>query len=444
MLVPDGNGEFTEGMGMLVDKSDLGFGKRSWRYSMLVKDGVVQKMFVEPQKPGDPFEVSDADTMLAHINAGAKAPDQVAIFTRDGCQFCAKAKSAADRARVRLRRGAAAAHDAQPRRRRRRRREDGAAGLRERPAHRQPRGARSLGAQGGLSAHAPAAAAPRGGRSRQSPNESPTNPTCRIMDQLNVDVAVIGAGTAGLAAYRAAVAAGKRAVIIEGGPHGTTCARVGCMPSKLLIAAAEAAHAPARWPEFGLRLEGEVRVDGRAVMARDQARARPLRRVRAGGRGRDSRRRPAPRPRTVRRRPHARHRRPHARRVRARRDRDGLGAERPAVPARARRPPDRQRRRLRLGRPAPVGGDLRAGRDRPGARAGAAPARRARAALRPRRARRPVHGSRSPRVRVPHVPAGAGARSRCGHPRGRTRRRRGAAPLSRPRWNRAKRPPSTS
>jgi len=88
------------------------------------------------------------------------------------------------------------------------------------------------------------------------------------MEQLNVDVAVIGAGTAGLAAYRAAVAAGKRAIIIEGGPHGTTCARVGCMPSKLLIAAAEAAHAPARWPEFGLRLEGEVRVDGRAVMAR--------------------------------------------------------------------------------------------------------------------------------------------------------------------------------
>jgi glutaredoxin-like protein len=92
VLVPDGNGEFTEGMGMLVDKSDLGFGKRSWRYSMLVKDGVVKKMFIEPQKPGDPFEVSDADTMLAYINPGAKRPDQVAIFTREGCGFCAKAK----------------------------------------------------------------------------------------------------------------------------------------------------------------------------------------------------------------------------------------------------------------------------------------------------------------------------------------------------------------
>ncbi|MBK7470430.1 MAG: dihydrolipoyl dehydrogenase [Betaproteobacteria bacterium] len=88
------------------------------------------------------------------------------------------------------------------------------------------------------------------------------------MNELTVDVAVIGAGTAGLAAYRAAIAAGKRAVIIEGGPYGTTCARVGCMPSKLLIAAAEAAHAVEKWPEFGLRLEGTLRVDGRAVMAR--------------------------------------------------------------------------------------------------------------------------------------------------------------------------------
>ncbi len=88
------------------------------------------------------------------------------------------------------------------------------------------------------------------------------------MSALTVEVAVIGAGTAGLAAYRSSVVAGKRTVLIEGGPYGTTCARVGCMPSKLLIAAAEAAHAPARWDAFGLRLEGRVRVDGAAVMAR--------------------------------------------------------------------------------------------------------------------------------------------------------------------------------
>jgi glutaredoxin-like protein len=92
-LLPDGNGEFTEKMGMLVDKSELGFGKRSWRYSMLVKDGVIEKMFIEPEKAGDPFEVSDADSMLNHINPKAKKPDQVAILTRDGCGFCAKAKA---------------------------------------------------------------------------------------------------------------------------------------------------------------------------------------------------------------------------------------------------------------------------------------------------------------------------------------------------------------
>lgn len=88
------------------------------------------------------------------------------------------------------------------------------------------------------------------------------------MKEMIVDVAVIGAGTAGLAAYRAAIAAGKSAVIIEGGPYGTTCARVGCMPSKLLIAAAEAAHATEKWDAFGIRLDGTVRVDGEAVMAR--------------------------------------------------------------------------------------------------------------------------------------------------------------------------------
>ena len=87
------------------------------------------------------------------------------------------------------------------------------------------------------------------------------------MNTLKLDVAVIGAGTAGLAAYRAARAAGARTAVIEGGPYGTTCARVGCMPSKLLIAAAEAAHAIERAPGFGVHA-GTPRVDGREVMAR--------------------------------------------------------------------------------------------------------------------------------------------------------------------------------
>ena len=87
------------------------------------------------------------------------------------------------------------------------------------------------------------------------------------MDALTVDVAVIGAGTAGLAAHRAAKSHGKRVVLIEGGPYGTTCARVGCMPSKLLIAAADAAHTISLAPSFGVH-GGTPRIDGKAVMAR--------------------------------------------------------------------------------------------------------------------------------------------------------------------------------
>ncbi|NEO48936.1 peroxiredoxin [Moorena bouillonii] len=72
-LLPDGNGEFTRKMGMLVEKDNLGFGMRSWRYSMVVDDGKIEKMFVEPgyedNCPTDPFEVSDADTMLAYLKS---------------------------------------------------------------------------------------------------------------------------------------------------------------------------------------------------------------------------------------------------------------------------------------------------------------------------------------------------------------------------------------
>lgn len=92
-FIPDGNGEFTSGMGMLVDKSNLGFGERSWRYSMLVTDGVIKKMFIEAQVEGDPFDVSDADTMLHHIAPDAKVPASVTVMSRKGCPFCAKAKA---------------------------------------------------------------------------------------------------------------------------------------------------------------------------------------------------------------------------------------------------------------------------------------------------------------------------------------------------------------
>ncbi len=90
------------------------------------------------------------------------------------------------------------------------------------------------------------------------------------MKQISCDVAIIGAGSAGLAAYRAAVEAGAKTVLIEAGPGGTTCARVGCMPSKLLLAAARAARDMRAAPQFGVGSRAKVRIDGAAVMARVQ------------------------------------------------------------------------------------------------------------------------------------------------------------------------------
>ena len=92
MFLADGNGDFSEGMGMLVEKRDLGFGRRSWRYSMLVKDGIIEKMFIEAEEPGDPFKVSDADTMLNYINPEARQPHRVSVFTKPGCPHCSHAK----------------------------------------------------------------------------------------------------------------------------------------------------------------------------------------------------------------------------------------------------------------------------------------------------------------------------------------------------------------
>ena len=88
------------------------------------------------------------------------------------------------------------------------------------------------------------------------------------MNNIQVDVAIIGAGTAGMVAYKAARDAGASAVLIEEGDYGTTCARVGCMPSKLLIAAADAAQTARNASGFGVRVDGDVYIDGHAVMAR--------------------------------------------------------------------------------------------------------------------------------------------------------------------------------
>ena len=85
LLLPDGNGEFTDGDGHARRQdATSNFGKRSWRYSMLVRDKTIEKMFIEPQKPGDPFEVSDADTMLALHRSERASADQVAILDARG------------------------------------------------------------------------------------------------------------------------------------------------------------------------------------------------------------------------------------------------------------------------------------------------------------------------------------------------------------------------
>jgi peroxiredoxin/glutaredoxin len=92
-FVADPEGEFTREMGMLVDKREAGLGMRSWRYSMLVNDGRIEKMFIEPQVPGDPFEVSDAETMLKHVQPNKQpGPGAVLMLARHGCGHCRRAK----------------------------------------------------------------------------------------------------------------------------------------------------------------------------------------------------------------------------------------------------------------------------------------------------------------------------------------------------------------
>jgi peroxiredoxin/glutaredoxin len=91
-FIADPFGEFTEAMGMAVDHRDASLGTRSWRYSMLVDDGRIEKMFIERDQPGDPFEVSDADTMFAYLRPGAKTFGPVLMLAREGCSFCARAR----------------------------------------------------------------------------------------------------------------------------------------------------------------------------------------------------------------------------------------------------------------------------------------------------------------------------------------------------------------
>ena len=217
-----------------------------------------------------------------------------------------------------------------------------------------------------------------------------------------LNVAVIGAGTAGLAAYRAAKAAGRTRAADRRrrARHDLRARRLHA--EQAADRAAEAAHAVERFGAFGLRLDGAVTVDGRAVMARVRARARPLRRLRHAGRRGDSPRRQG---------------RGYARFV----DDTTLAVGDATI--RARRGGDRHRlvagvsrrlerrwaiawsrtRRLRVERSAGKRRGVRARRHRARARPGAASARRARQGVRPRRRRRPALRSRGARVCAPRV-----------------------------------------
>jgi len=90
-MIPDSTTEFTRGMGQLFSHEKLGI--RSWRYSMLVKDSIIQKLFQEDHVEGDPFERSDAETMLKYLNPTIELPPKVSFFGRPDCPHCARARA---------------------------------------------------------------------------------------------------------------------------------------------------------------------------------------------------------------------------------------------------------------------------------------------------------------------------------------------------------------
>jgi glutathione-dependent peroxiredoxin len=91
-FVADPFAEFTRAMGMTIDNREAALGTRSWRYSMFVDDGRIQKMFIEPDQPGDPFEVSDAETMLRYLRPKQQPLGPVMMLARHGCPYCKRAK----------------------------------------------------------------------------------------------------------------------------------------------------------------------------------------------------------------------------------------------------------------------------------------------------------------------------------------------------------------
>jgi glutathione-dependent peroxiredoxin len=99
-FIADPFGEFTQAMGMSVDHRDASLGTRSWRYSMLVDNGRIETMFIEPDVAGDPFEVSDADTMWNYLRPNQKSTSLALMLARHGCPHCARAQDLLQRSGV--------------------------------------------------------------------------------------------------------------------------------------------------------------------------------------------------------------------------------------------------------------------------------------------------------------------------------------------------------
>jgi peroxiredoxin/glutaredoxin len=92
-FVADPFAEFTTAMNMAVDHRETLLGTRSWRYSMVIEDGTIEKMFIEPEEGDDPFKVSDAETMLRYLRPGHRGLGPVLMLARHGCPYCHRAKA---------------------------------------------------------------------------------------------------------------------------------------------------------------------------------------------------------------------------------------------------------------------------------------------------------------------------------------------------------------
>jgi peroxiredoxin/glutaredoxin len=99
-FVPDGNGDFHRALGLLADKRREGMALRARRYAMIVDDGTIETALVEPDEPGDPYDVSSADQVCEVLGLGASRPDDIVVFTRPECGWSEKARRLLDRAGI--------------------------------------------------------------------------------------------------------------------------------------------------------------------------------------------------------------------------------------------------------------------------------------------------------------------------------------------------------